>query len=147
MFFKNLINFTNDLRQSYFIIEILDDGQWKDNDLKEVIERLKILVHGIAFNTCAENNFKTPNMQGIGWVGIDLSSLNEASGISPERLNALQAEVKSLEAKTYIFGLKRRAQIKDMLELGAELISGVALVKSTDKLRPPFNLPIARLTK
>jgi len=147
MFFKNLINFTNDLRQSYFIIEILDDGQWKDNDLKDVIERLKILVHGIAFNTCAENNFQTPNIQGIGWIGIDLSSLNEASGISPERLNALQAEVKSLGAKTYIFGLKRRAQIKDMLELGAELISGVALVKSTDKLRPPFNLPIARLTK
>ncbi|MDV7338963.1 hypothetical protein RYZ26_05130 [Terasakiella sp. A23] len=144
-FFEMLARFTHDLRKNYLILEIMDDGVWDMDELGTLVGRLKELVHGLAFTPSATGDFKAPACEGFDWIGIDLSALTEASGISPDRLIALQGEIDSLGAKSYMFGITQRAQLAEFLDLGAEMLSGKALVRTTAKLRPPFALPIERL--
>lgn len=140
-FFEGLAKFRHDVRTGYFIIEILDDGKWDSAELTDLTTRLKELVHSVAFRVSPINNFTQPAAQDIDWIGIDLSELNADTGISPELLKSLITG----KSATYIFGLTKRDQLGDMLELGAQVISGIALVRPTKKLRPPFDLPIERL--
>jgi len=142
-----LDQYTPALRQRFFIPEILDDGQWTQDDLKHLCTTLKDRVQALALSPSPASNFQPPLCAGLDWVGIDFSDLSADSGITPERLDALLTEISNIGAKPYAFGLRRRAQIQDMLESKMELISGVALVKPTNKLRPPFDLPIERLQK
>jgi hypothetical protein len=146
-FFAEITKFTAKLRQEYFIIEILDDGTWTLEDLSNCVARIKETCFGVAFSPSAENDFKATLCPELDWVGIDLTTLNETSGISPERLETLHSEIQAIGAQTYIFGITQRAQLSDLIEMGAGLVSGAALVKNTDKLRPPFALAEERLKK
>ncbi|NVK17321.1 MAG: hypothetical protein HWE30_01350 [Methylocystaceae bacterium] len=137
--------FTPHLRESYFIIEIMDDGLWRDEDLQEAIDTLKPMVRNIAFTPSSDKHFDIPAVTSLDWIGLDLATLDEHSGITPDGLISLQKETQQHHAKSYLFGVSKRAEIADFLEMGTELISGKALVRTTDKLRPPFNLPEERL--
>jgi len=142
-----LDQYTPTLRQRFFIPEILDDGHWTQNDLEHLCTALKDRVSALALSPAPASTFQPPLCAGLDWVGIDFSDLSADSGITPERLTELLKEIGDIGAKPYASGLRRRAQIQDMLDAGMELISGVALVKPTAKLRPPFDLPIERLQK
>ena len=146
-FLKEIAKFTAQLRQKYFIIEILDDGTWTLEDLSNSVARIKETCFGVAFSPNAENDFKATLCPGLDWVGLTSTTLNESSGISPERLEDLHSEIQAIGAQTYIFGITQRAQLSDLIEMGAGLVSGAALVKNTDKLRPPFALAEERLKK
>ncbi len=146
-FFEHLAKFTHDLRKGYLIVEILDDGQWDTNDLSDFTTRLNELCHGVAFRPHAGSGFKADLSNAVTWIGVDLSDLDAETGISPDQLEGLQKDAAGFDAKMYIFGLSQRAQLGDMLDMGVNLISGPALVRATNKLRPPFDLPAERLRK
>lgn len=144
---ETLAKFTSSLRERFLIVEILDDGQWTPENLQQTTAALNSVVAGTALTLNAETQFATELCEGLNWVGIDFSILNAQNGISLPQLEKRLAEITALPAKPYALGLRRRDQVNDMLEIGMELISGVALVRNTPKLRPPFNLPIERLHK
>lgn len=142
-----LAKFTPSLRERFLIVEILDDGHWTPESLQQTCTALNSVVNATALTLNAENKFATPLCNGLNWVGIDFSILNSKNGISLPQLENRLTEITALDAKPYALGLRRRDQVNDMLEIGMELINGVALVRNTPKLRPPFNLPIERLQK
>lgn|GEM_PF-1774423 len=146
-FFEGLNKFSAPLRKDYFILEIIDDGEWDEKSMQNIVAKIKDLGLDIALSPSAKHDFKAPLCQGLSWVGLDLSILEENTEISPQRLKDLQSEITTLNAQSYVFGIKNRTQLADMLNLGAALLSGPALVRTTKKLRPAFDLPIERLQK
>lgn len=147
VFFQSLNKFSSALREDYFILEIIDDGQWDEQSMQDILIKIKNLRIDVALSPSAEHDFKAPICKGFSWIGLDLSTLDENATISPQRLMGFQNEITQIGAKSYIFGIRNRAQLSDMLGLGAALLSGPALVRSTKKLRPAFDLPIERLQK
>ncbi|WP_419799141.1 MAG: hypothetical protein ACNI26_05590 [Terasakiella sp.] len=142
-----LSKLTPSLRERFIIIEILDDGHWTPESLQHTCSALNSEVSGTALTLNPDNKFATGLCDGLSWAGIDFSILNAQNGISLPKLEKRLAEIMDLPAKPYALGLRRRDQVNDMLEIGMELINGVALVRNTPKLRPPFSLPIERLQK
>jgi len=145
--FKTLSKFSENLRKNYLILEIMDDGRWTTETMQALLALVKPLGFHIALSPNPKNNFTAPLCSGINWVGLDLSNLNPENAISPEGLNSLYEETKEIDARSFIFGISKRVQLSEMLDLGADLLSGPALVRSTEKIRPPFALPIERLQK
>jgi EAL domain-containing protein (putative c-di-GMP-specific phosphodiesterase class I) len=144
---EQLKKFTPRLRERFLILEILDDGQWTPEDIQHTCQALKPLCAGVALSLHNQNDFATQLYKELDWVGIDFSNLDAQNGISLSRLEECLHTIHNIQAKPYALGLRRRDQVNDMLEIGMELINGVALVRNTPKLRPPFNLPIERLKK
>lgn len=144
-FFEFVLKLNENLRKKYIILDIMDDGLFKLEPLAKLISRLNEAVYQSAFTPDGLTGFKAPSVPGFQWVGIDLSRLDASSGISPDQLLKLQMDAQSLQANTFIFGISQRAQLAEFLEMGAEMLGGSALVRNTDKLRPPFALAIERL--
>lgn len=134
----------HDLRRNSFVLEIIDDGKWDQKDLDKVLKPFSQLVFGTAFQLSPQGRFNPPqDTAKIKWIGLDLSSLDEENAVSPDELGNLI----NTHDHTYIFGLKQRDQISELIDMGVTLIQGPALVKNTKVLRPPFKLPIERLKK
>jgi hypothetical protein len=146
-FIANLNKFSATVRENYFTLQIIDDGNWEAENLKETVSMLKNMGLSLAFAPSPLHDFTAPLCQGLNWVGLDLASLSEIDAITPERLQRLQDEITQIGAQSYIFGISKRSQLGEMLDLGASLLSGPALVKTTRKLRPAFALAIERLQK
>jgi EAL domain-containing protein (putative c-di-GMP-specific phosphodiesterase class I) len=144
-YLNDLNKFAPALRENYFILEILDDGSWSENERCESLQKLKACNVRLAFTLSLDKGVKLEKIDELDWIGIDLDALNENIPLTEEQIENMQIHAQQNHQMTYIFGLQSREQIKDMLALGADAIAGNALVRTTAKLRPPFDLPIDRL--
>ncbi|SCA57791.1 hypothetical protein MTBPR1_70063 [Candidatus Terasakiella magnetica] len=146
-FLAGLTKYTENLRQNYLVLEIMDDGKWEEAPLQDLCEQLSPQVHALAFRPIGSNGFKAPLCKEFSWIGVDFQSMSEETAITAEQVSALHKHAASIQAKLYSFSINKREQLGEMIDLGSTLLGGIALVKTTDKLRAPFNLPIERLKK
>ncbi len=144
-YLSDLKKFPTALRENYFILEILGEPKDVGEECAASLQRVKSTGVSIAFTLSAEKEIPFQKTDGLNWLGIDLGALDENHGLTEDQIEKLQTHAQQHELQTYIFGLQRREQVKDMLELGFNAIAGNALVRNTAKLRPPFDLPIERL--
>ncbi|WP_417789296.1 hypothetical protein [Terasakiella pusilla] len=144
-FLTALQKIPEDIRKTYLILEVQDDSLWKGDQLEQTLQDLQDHVCALAYRPDALTGFKAPTLPTFSWVGIDLSALDATSGITPERIQALQSETQALGAKFYVFGINQRLQLAEFLDMGVDMIAGKALVRQTHKLRPPFALAMERL--
>ncbi|WP_135075876.1 hypothetical protein [Terasakiella sp. SH-1] len=144
VFLETLTRFTDNLRKGYLILEIIDDGKWNNKSLQAVLIKLKKQILALAF---LGHHKQELTLKGIDWIGVDLKQSRPDQAISEETITRLRTQANQQGQKLYTFGLKSREQLAHMIDLGSDLICGKALAKVTDKLRPPFNLPIERIKK
>lgn len=144
-FFDVLEKIPKDLTLNYLIINIIDDAQWQDAGLGEIIASLKKTTKAISFSPAS--NQTTTLCKGFDWVSLDLSSLPQERSQMAPYLKFIQDQAREIQAKLYISNITKREQLSHMLNLEVDLLSGPVLVRSTKKIRPPFNLAIERLQK
>jgi EAL domain-containing protein (putative c-di-GMP-specific phosphodiesterase class I) len=142
---STLSKIEEDIRKSYIIIEIMDDGKWDKEALTKAAQALHRQIKACALLVSPQHIPNIPINPFLEWIGVDGMHFDEKTNDLIEFAQNLRTEFASESQKLYCFNLAKRAHISQLITENADLLSGPALVKTTARLRPPFDLPKSRL--